>query len=341
MTELTKERVKEKIRIKQLERGYDALKGLTGKWKARAEKAEAENERLTNAILELGNQAAENLSCAEKAEAELEKVEAESIETSKEFWKSRVTIDDLKAELAKFKDLYEKTDREMDFIHERANIRETALRGENERLNSHLKAATDSKNRAIHRWHTEWTRAEKAEAENEEFKDDLLDAQGDVASNKAQADSFAKIANELKAQLAKQAPLIEAVKNRPKVVCFCGSVRFSAEMMIWAWEGAAKNGIIVLSWHVLPDGYFSGADDLNCVHGAEVDGVREQVDELHKRKIDLADEVWVVNVRGYIGDSTKSEVAYAHDHGKPIIWLEPEHAKENLRAALALKMENK
>lgn len=124
--------------------------------------------------------------------------------------------------------------------------------------------------------------------------------------------------------------------SRPKVICFCGSVRFSAEMMIWGWE-LAKRDTIVLTWSVLPDGYFKGTDDQNSIHGAEVEGVREQLDELHKRKIDLADAVYIVNVGGYVGDSTKSEVAYAHDHGKPIVWLEREHAEENLRAALAYR----
>ena len=74
-----------------------------------------------------------------------------------------------------------------------------ALKVENERLNSHLKAATDSKNRAIHRWHTEWTRAEKAEAA-------LVDEQKRRAA----------IAESLQAhqdELAKQAPLIEAANK--------------------------------------------------------------------------------------------------------------------------------
>jgi hypothetical protein len=47
------------------------------------------------------------------------------------------------------------------------------------------------------------------------------------------------------------------------------------------------------------------------------------LDELHKRKIDLADRVYVLNVGGYIGDSTRGEVAYAMHHGKPVDWLEP------------------
>ncbi|MDE2105440.1 MAG: hypothetical protein KGL39_49895 [Patescibacteria group bacterium] len=46
------------------------------------------------------------------------------------------------------------------------------------------------------------------------------------------------------------------------------------------------------------------------------------LDELHKRKIDLADEVLVLNVGGYIGDSTRSEIEYAHSIGVPVRYLE-------------------
>ena len=58
-------------------------------------------------------------------------------------------------------------------------------------------------------------------------------------------------------------------------------------------------------------------------HAAEVLGqdVADQLDELHLRKIDLADEVWFLNVGGYIGDSTSREVAYAREQGKRIGFL--------------------
>jgi hypothetical protein len=46
------------------------------------------------------------------------------------------------------------------------------------------------------------------------------------------------------------------------------------------------------------------------------------LDALHKRKIDLADEVLVLNVDGYIGESTRSEINYALAHGKPVRYLE-------------------
>lgn len=48
------------------------------------------------------------------------------------------------------------------------------------------------------------------------------------------------------------------------------------------------------------------------------------LDDMHKRKIDLADEIFVINVGGYIGESTRSEIAYAHSKGITIKYLEAE-----------------
>ena len=107
--------------------------------------------------------------------------------------------------------------------------------------------------------------------------------------------------------------------RRPRIVCLCGSTRFTEEMLVLQWE-LTKQGNIVLSWCALPDGYFKGGDR---THIGDQEGVKESVDEVHKRKIDLADEVFVVNVGGYIGDSTRSEVTYAAMAGKPVRWLEP------------------
>jgi hypothetical protein len=50
--------------------------------------------------------------------------------------------------------------------------------------------------------------------------------------------------------------------------------------------------------------------------------IKERLDELHKRKIDLADEILVLNVNGYVGDSTRSEIEYARAVGKRVRWLE-------------------
>ena len=49
---------------------------------------------------------------------------------------------------------------------------------------------------------------------------------------------------------------------------------------------------------------------------------KEMLDDMHKRKIDMADEIFVINAGGYIGDSTRSEIAYAQQTGKGVRYLE-------------------
>lgn len=108
--------------------------------------------------------------------------------------------------------------------------------------------------------------------------------------------------------------------NGTKVICLCGSTRFTPEMLILQWN-LTKQGNVVLSWCALPDAYFNGADK---AHIGDQEGVKEIVDEVHKRKIDLSDEIFVINIGGYIGDSTTSEIAYALEHHKIVKFLEPE-----------------
>lgn len=104
---------------------------------------------------------------------------------------------------------------------------------------------------------------------------------------------------------------------RPEIVCLCGSSRFVDVMAVLAWE-LEKEGKIVVSLHLLPQWY----DGLECDHQAEAEGVAEQMDELHLRKIDLSDRVMVVNVGGYIGESTAREIEYATETGKPVAYVE-------------------
>lgn len=105
---------------------------------------------------------------------------------------------------------------------------------------------------------------------------------------------------------------------RPKVVCFCGSTRFAQWFMIERWK-LEKQGIITLGINILPDGYFAGENH----HGAEQEGVKDILDDLHLRKIDLADEVFILNVDGYIGESTRRELEYAISIGKPVKYFKP------------------
>ena len=107
------------------------------------------------------------------------------------------------------------------------------------------------------------------------------------------------------------------ITKKTKIICLCGSTRFTREMMLYSWD-QAKKGVIAIGWNVLPDDYFTES------HGAEAEGVKEEIDELHKRKIDLSDEVYVLNIGGYVGESTRSEVNYAVAIGKPVIYAEPE-----------------
>lgn len=53
------------------------------------------------------------------------------------------------------------------------------------------------------------------------------------------------------------------------------------------------------------------------------EGTKEMLDNMHKRKIDMADEIFVINVGGYIGESTKSEIEYAIRNGKKVNYLVP------------------
>lgn len=53
------------------------------------------------------------------------------------------------------------------------------------------------------------------------------------------------------------------------------------------------------------------------------EGTKEMLDNMHKRKIDMADEIFVINVGGYIGESTRSEIEYAIRNGKKVDYLEP------------------
>jgi hypothetical protein len=75
---------------------------------------------------------------------------------------------------------------------------------------------------------------------------------------------------------------------------------------------------------VLSVGFYPHAD-IGVHHSENVGCTSEQkiaLDELHKRKIDLADEILVLNVGGYIGDSTRSEIEHAIKTGKPVRYLE-------------------
>ena len=95
--------------------------------------------------------------------------------------------------------------------------------------------------------------------------------------------------------------------TRPHVVVLCGSTRFKTEF-------EAANREHTLAGHiVVAPGVFGHADGIHLD-----EPTKAALDELHLRKIDLADEVVVVAPGGYIGESTQREIAYAERVGKPV-----------------------
>src|ERR1700690_913647 len=104
--------------------------------------------------------------------------------------------------------------------------------------------------------------------------------------------------------------------TKPKIITLCGSSRFVDIMAVCAWLLERDESAIAMSLHLLPHWYPNCPDH----HLAEAEGVALAMDELHLRKIDLCDEIFVVNVGDYVGSSTLNEIKYAQDLNKPIRW---------------------
>ena len=94
-----------------------------------------------------------------------------------------------------------------------------------------------------------------------------------------------------------------------KIITLCGSTRFKNEFME-VQKKLTLEGNIVISV-----GCFGHAGDKLS------DEQKLMLDDMHKKKIDMADEIFVINVGGYIGNSTKSEIKYAIEQGKKISFL--------------------
>lgn len=97
-----------------------------------------------------------------------------------------------------------------------------------------------------------------------------------------------------------------------KVITLCGSTKFK-EQYIETQKRLTLEGNIVISVGLFGN---SGDDEV------WTEGTKDMLDDMHLRKIDMADEVFVINVGGYIGESTKREIAYAKENGKVVRFLE-------------------
>lgn len=105
-------------------------------------------------------------------------------------------------------------------------------------------------------------------------------------------------------------------QKKPTVVCLCGSTRFSEAYQEMNLRETLAGNI------VLSIGINTKSDDDLIKAGWKID--KEALDTLHLHKIDLADEVLILNVDGYVGESTRREIDYAELQGKRIRWLEPD-----------------
>lgn len=108
------------------------------------------------------------------------------------------------------------------------------------------------------------------------------------------------------------------IKNY-KVITLCGSTRFKDEFMKVQKDLTLKGNIVIsvgLFSHSGDDEVWENMDEVALTK------TKEMLVDMHKRKIDMADEIFVINVGGYIGDSTKSEIEYATKTGKKVNYLE-------------------
>ena len=136
---------------------------------------------------------------------------------------------------------------------------------------------------------------------------------------------YAKECKNLKKQIKQLEGEIDYYKTRsvpadtPSIVCLCGSTRFMQAFFDAGWKFTLE-GKIVLSVGVCKHAEHHGGEALG-------QKIANKLDELHLRKIDLADSVFVLNVDGYIGESTRKEIEYAKSKDRPIAYLEAQKEK--------------
>ena len=109
------------------------------------------------------------------------------------------------------------------------------------------------------------------------------------------------------------------IKAGYPVVTLCGSTRFKDEFME-AQKRLTLEGNIVISVGLF--GHSGDQEVWENMDEGTLTKTKEMLDDMHKRKIDMADSIFVINVGGYIGDSTRSEINYAKTHGKEVRYLE-------------------
>jgi hypothetical protein len=104
-----------------------------------------------------------------------------------------------------------------------------------------------------------------------------------------------------------------------KVITLCGSTKFKDEF-IREQKRLTLEGNIILTV-----GLFGHSGDNEVWEGMD-DGTltktKEMLDDMHFRRIDMSDEIFVINKNGYVGTSTRNEINYAIKTGKKVVYME-------------------
>ena len=111
------------------------------------------------------------------------------------------------------------------------------------------------------------------------------------------------------------------MQGKYPVITLCGSTRFKDQFME-AQKKLTLEGNIVISVGLF--GHSGDSEVWENMDEGTLTRTKEMLDDIHKRKIDMSDEIFVINVGGYIGESTRSEIEYALAHGKVVRYLESE-----------------
>lgn len=111
---------------------------------------------------------------------------------------------------------------------------------------------------------------------------------------------------------------VSQMRRMPTIVCLCGSTRFYKEFQKANYDETGKGNIVLSVGFYMHSANDAHGEDWGCTPEMKI-----ALDALHFRKIELADEIFVLNVGGYVGESTRNEINHATRLGKPIRWLEP------------------
>jgi hypothetical protein len=103
---------------------------------------------------------------------------------------------------------------------------------------------------------------------------------------------------------------------KPEIVCLCGSTRFYDTFR-------EQNLRLTLDGKIVLSVGCNMRTDSDALAGQDLAEVKARLDELHLWKIAISDRVLVLNLGGYIGESTRREITYAETNGIPVDYLEP------------------